>query len=352
MTVRFKGGGATTIVEGGAINPTDSFSIKIAFPDTNATPLDNVAVAFTFPETIGTPSDTATVRITFPDSIVVPSDNLVSLQITHSDTNSVPSDNVSLSVTFLDTVATQSDTVTLRLTFPETNVAPVDEFGSLQIAHSESNAVLIDASTFNINFLASDSGATPTDTHRLSINGLGDSNAAPTDTQRGTSTWAQGATTSASTGTNAWTNPANAQGLVDTTLAIATDPSAIANFSGILTLSPYPNPDTTFSSWTISQVLVREYARYLPGLVPGEGSWVLEYRLDGTSAYTILESLNVTFDSRTTPKNFDITTAIGGVWANVNGFNARCRFICGVVEQGSAEVDAVVLEVIAIKNPI
>jgi hypothetical protein len=294
----------TEIIQGGGgPNPADDFRLRINFSESNVSPTDGVGVAFTFPETI----------------------------------------------------AATTDGMKLALTFPESNLAPSEVLNKLTIVSGESNAAPTDAATFGMQYTVGETNVAPTDGAKLNIAGFADSNAAPTDGQEATATWRQGATTAASTGTNAWATPANAQGLKNATLATSADTSAIAAWSSALTLDPYPDPDSSFSSWTISTVKLYEFAKYAPGTLPDAGSWVLEYRL-GTGSYAIAESINTAFDSKTTAKVFDITNLKPGggawTWADFNNFNARVRYISTLAETSSAEVDSIELEVVATKNPL
>lgn len=295
MPVRFTD--SITITSGGGPNPTDSFSLQLVVADTVPATTDATSFGFTFPETVPEQSETVRLGLTFEDTVAAVTDALVSLGIGAADTVDIATDlatfliNLSLS----DTIGAQSETVSLAFTLPET--VPVQ-----------------------------------------------------TEERTATATFREGATTAASTGTHPWVNPTNAQGLNGVGgNATSSDTNAINTHSSALTLDPYPDPVSDFSSWTITSVTVSEYASYTPGVLPAAGSWILQWRI-GTGTYTNLESLNAAFNSLTTPKVFDITAGIAGSWANLDGFNARVLYISGLAETSSAAVDAIVLTVVATKT--
>lgn len=288
---------------GGGPNPTDDFFLKIIAGETIPGLTDATSMGFIFPESNPTLTDAVSLKLTSSETVPVLSDALTRLGITIGET--VPA--VSDAVTFL-----------------------------LNLALTESNAAL-------------------TELLKLDLRGLGDSISAPSDAQSATATWRQGATTAASTGTNAWTSPANAQGLKDASNATSADASAIATWASALKLDPYPDPDSSFGSWTISTVKIYEYASYTPGTLPDAGSWKLQYRLSA-GAYSTAESINTAFNSLTTPKVFDITAAKPGggawTWADLNTLNTNVIYNSAPVETSSAAVDAIEIEVVATKNPI
>lgn len=374
------------------ISPTDALALRIAFADNNVAPTDILAVAFTLADTNPTLADNLSqlsitmadtnltlsealsMRIAFGDSNVVPTDtsafllnlalseanatptdNLVKLSINIDESNVSPVDAISLRISFPDSNTTPTDVSAIAFTLTDTNPAVNDVLTRLAITHQESNLAPTDNVSFLLQLLQNESNAAATDLlTQLSIAGLNDNNAAPTDSRSGLATWRQGATTAASTGSNAWTNPANAQGLEGVAgNATSADTSAIATWTSALTLSAYPDPDATFSSWTITSVKIVEYAQYTAGTLPAAGSWVLEYRITAGGAFTALESLNASFNSLAAPKTFDVTnTKPGGgawTWADINAFNAQVRYNSALAETSSAAVDAIVLEVVASK---
>jgi hypothetical protein len=276
-----------------------------------------------------------------------PSDTF-SLGIKMGDTNVVPSDAMSVAFAFPDTIAGQTDLLRLGLSLADTNPALSDLLLRLGFGLVDTNLAPSDVAAYAFGLTLAESNAAPTDLLRLAFT-LPDVNALPTDAATAVATWRQGATTAVGSGSG-WTNAANAQGLNNATLATSADTSALAAWTSALALDPYPDPDTSFSTWTIGTVKIYEYAKYTPGTLPAAGSWQLQYRL-GTGTYSIAESINTVFDSKATPKVFDITaTKPGGgawTWADVNNLNTNVVYNSALAETSSAEVDAVLIEVVA-----
>jgi len=219
----------------------------------------------------------------------------------------------------------------LRLTIAETAGAATD-------AHS-----LVITATFP------ETTAAPADGLTLKVSGtpLGDSAAAPTDAGTLRPTWRVGANVATNEGPQNWVSPTNAQGLRNGTDATIADASALATATAPIRLA-YPDAAADLQTFTIQTVKLYYLASYVAGVLPvGMKIGKIEYRI-GAGAYVLLENALVSFDSRPagSPKVFDITTAMAGSWANVNGIEVRVTFGSGLTETSSAALDAVDLEVI------
>jgi hypothetical protein len=154
-----------------------------------------------------------------------------------------------------------------------------------------------------------------------------------------------GAATAASaavTGNRNWTNPANAQALPNGTVATLTaTATAAANANLTLTYTGL----TGKTAFPITQVLLVFHASLTVGTLQTV-SMVGRYSLNGGTNYTQLFSRNAAFNNIAAGESFDITSAIGGNWANLANVRVQIQGTLGTsIGTGTASVDAVRLVV-------
>lgn len=212
-----------------------------------------------------------------------------------------------------------------------------DSIGSLKITGSETNAAQTETNLANITVTQTETNAVPVETSTAKIAQAGETNPTQTETRQATIT--AGATSSAFTG--GWVTPANAQAFNNATYATLSG-STLAGNAGVLTLS-YTN---LTSSLTISSVKLYFYVQESPATL-STASMTLKYQTTNIAVTTLI--LNGTGHAFGTPVIFDITTAVAGNWANLNGLQTICDGTVGSAAVGASTdyVDAVVLQVIA-----
>lgn len=139
-----------------------------------------------------------------------------------------------------------------------------------------------------------------------------------------------------------WTTPANALGKHDGANATVTA-SLTAATGGPLTMTYATLPNKT--SLTITKVQLQLYGAQTGALATGNGSYLVEYSINGGSTFTTLIPNNTMNFSN--PPAVDITSVINGNWANLQNVQVRVTVNYGVAGTASATLDAVELLVTA-----
>lgn len=124
-----------------------------------------------------------------------------------------------------------------------------------------------------------------------------------------------GANVATNIGANAWTNPANAQGLRNNVSA-----TGVSNALGARTYQlrlEYPN-HVNKTELTITKVQLR-FSTSQAGTLLDNGNVQLGYRFATSGAFTMLSTRTGNFNDITGPAlAFDITAAVGGDWSKLN----------------------------------
>jgi hypothetical protein len=144
------------------------------------------------------------------------------------------------------------------------------------------------------------------------------------------------------TGAQTWTNPTNAQGIHDGSNATHAG-NLTAAHTAILSCE-YVN-HTNKTALTITQVNLHFYVSQ-SGTVLNNGDLRLRYNI-GVGDVT-LETITGDVSSLTTPRTFDITTAIGGDWSKLDALRTLVEHRTDIAENLiNAACDAVELEIVA-----
>lgn len=141
----------------------------------------------------------------------------------------------------------------------------------------------------------------------------------------------------AGSGNNAFTNPSNGTGKRNGTVATHTGQALSATDATLqLTHPTMPNK----SSLTITQVLVRYYVRQ-SGTTLNNGSMSVSFK--GVAKGTFTGDV----DYLTTPFEVDVTSQIGGSWANLQSATSAVQHVTSVAQLHTVTVDAVEIIVTA-----
>lgn len=139
-----------------------------------------------------------------------------------------------------------------------------------------------------------------------------------------------------------WTNIANAAGEPDGLLATISGSLAGAR-AGELVFA-YPDfAASALSTFTIRTVRLHFYVRQT-GTVANNGTFELEVTDNGVR--TKLETITSNVNNLTTPRTFDVTSILS-TWTKLDTAGVRVPFIVGGGNPIVADVDAVVLEIVA-----
>lgn len=156
-----------------------------------------------------------------------------------------------------------------------------------------------------------------------------------------------GANTVANDGPDNWTNPNNATGTRQGSEASRVGQLAASTDANLhLTYQDFSGTD--LDSFTITTVNLR-YDTRQTGTALNNGGLHHEYRIGNSGAWTSLEIFTGNGDND--PKSYDITSAIGGSWANVDAVEVRVRAVLGIgTNLVTCFCDAVELQVVAAKT--
>jgi hypothetical protein len=149
------------------------------------------------------------------------------------------------------------------------------------------------------------------------------------------------------------TNPALALGRVDGFLASIADTSATSAQNKTLRLL-YPDFDATVQSFAIAAVWLIDHSKYERGTTAA--GVAMEYRLGPTADWVALRTRTFTpWDDLAGGRIWDLSTAVAGSWAAVNGLEVR--FVLTdtsllAAGTGKVTIDAVELRVDTVERPL
>lgn len=224
-------------------------------------------------------------RVTLTDMIDPATDTILTkVKATYADTSVSPSDAATLyaKVNLADTAGAQADALKgLGLGLGDANATPVDALSALRLALSETPS------------------PSPTDTLKTGFagTGLNDAVATPTEARStAVTTWASSQTTSG----QAPTNPANAVGQANGTLAIVKGQGGVlSGTNSVMTLTiPVASIPATGAK------TLRIYAKYISALVTSSVTYA---NTGGTPASGTVD-FGTGDDATTTPKDIALTT--------------------------------------------
>lgn len=214
--------------------------------------------------------------------------------------------------------------------------ATIDDY-RLNMRIADANAAPTDAGIFTLSARYGDTNAAPTETSGLRVGNYADANAAPTDTRAARATWTVGATTASATGN--WTNPTNAAGTNNGTNASLADAAANSN-AGTLSLTPYPDLPTDFSTWTIQSARLRSY-HAVTGWTGVDNNLVVSYDIGG--GFVTMWTITANENFASTPRDFALPVLSA---AQINNMQVRFVYTPGLLSNvATINVDAVHLEV-------
>jgi len=257
--------------------------------------------------------------------------NLVETLAAKSDTSI---QNVSSS--YSDTIPGQSETIGLGTLYPDTLAGKTDvSTQSVAASYAETQAAVTDISTQSVasSYAETQAGKTEATTIGTSGSGLSDSKAAITESRSSiVDAWAGGNTTSGT----APTNPTNAQGSVNTTVATV-KAGGVANGTSQLTLTTFSPPTGGTPN------LLRLYYQTLPTAVTD--TCTVAYTPQGL-AEVVLHTDAVARNFLTTSEDIDISAL---TQAQIAGMTVRFLHASTTpATGGSMTVDAVAISKVAV----
>lgn len=295
-------------------NPTIIQNIlaeMVSIGDINETPLiEQLLILSTGNETNLLPTDTQTIDVSVNNSEtnISPNEGVLSLNLNTIETNNDPTESSNYEFTVSG----------------DNNVLPNESFRSDIFAD------------FLENNLLPTEGVSP-----LDIQNVEETNTIPVE---GKTLEALAGASAARNGTAAWTNPGNAAGVNNGTLATASGGLTAVDVQLLL---DYPDPVTTVA---ITTVKLRLYIRQT-GTTLSNGGLNILFRTDGvtswqTSGYTSIFLNRDNFDYLTAPLIVDITSLRTWTWTLINNLVVAAQFSVAAAGTGiGAAVDAIILEI-------
>jgi hypothetical protein len=137
-----------------------------------------------------------------------------------------------------------------------------------------------------------------------------------------------------------WLTPANAVGTNNSTFATISSSATLAiNAALTLTLPAI----TGKSMLSLSSVKLRAYGSSTKGAA-STFSMLCEYSTNGGATWTALETFTTTQTFTATPREYDVTAAIGGDWSKLASARFRATYASGTLGTGSqGRIDSVQL---------
>lgn len=220
-----------------------------------------------------------------------------------------------------------------------------DSVGLLEVGmvEAEELVVPIEEMFSEVRYSAEEVNVVQVESNSLELFDFGDVNAIQSEASS-IESLAFGADLATNEGPDTFTNPNNALGFKNGTLATRADTSSLSVTEGALRLG-YPNLAADLRITPISAVQLKFYVRNKKGLT---GHTIfLEYRIGSTEPFNILRQTTNAFDFLTNPDVYLITADIAGSWANLDNLETRVRQDSGLAtDTSTVDVDAVECEVV------